>query len=121
MTASTCRAVAMLTDFFASDDIEATARRTGVVKRASKMTGKIFLALVPCGVWSDAATMLAPLAATVTQGGEQLAVSPEALQQRRHKRALVLLQAMIRHACTKVQSLAPVCDDGLWTSFPTVS
>ena len=92
----------MLTDFFASDDIEATARRTGVVKRASKMTGKIFRARVPCGVWRDAATTLAPLAATVPQGGEQLAVSPEALHQRRHKRALVLLQEMIRHALTKV-------------------
>src|SRR5439155_26097666 len=43
MTASTRSAVSMLTDFFASDDIEATARRSGFVKRASKITGKIFL------------------------------------------------------------------------------
>jgi hypothetical protein len=57
----------MLTDFFASDDIEATARRTGFVKRAAKITGKIFLALVTCGVWSDATTTLAQLAAKVTR------------------------------------------------------
>jgi hypothetical protein len=49
----------MLTDFFASDDIEAAARRTGFVKRASKLTGKLFLALVTFGAWSDATTTLA--------------------------------------------------------------
>lgn len=50
MTASPRSTVSMLTDSFASDDIEATARRTGFVKRASKITGKIFLALVTFGV-----------------------------------------------------------------------
>src|SRR6266702_6180770 len=120
MTASTRSAVSMLTDFFASDDIEATARRTGFVKRASKITGKIFLALVTFGVWSDAATTLAQLAAKVTQLGEQLEVSPEALHQRMHKRALVFLQEMIRQALTKVQALEKVCDDGLFTYFTKV-
>ena len=67
MTACTRSALAMLTDFFASDDIEATARRTGFVKRASKITGKLFLALVTFGSWSDAQTTLAQLAAKVTQ------------------------------------------------------
>jgi Transposase DDE domain len=110
----------MFTDFFASDDIEATARRTGLVKRASKITGKIFLALVTCGVWSDAAPTLAQLAAKVPQLGEQLAVSPEALHQRMHQPALVFLQAMIRQALTTGQSLDQVCDDGLLTSFPKV-
>lgn len=49
MTACTRSALAMLTDFFSSDDIEATARRTGFVKRAAKITGKLFLALVTFG------------------------------------------------------------------------
>jgi hypothetical protein len=57
----------MLTDFFASDDIEATARRTGFVKRTSKMTGKLFLTLVTFGSWSEAQTTLAQLAAKATQ------------------------------------------------------
>ncbi len=39
MPADTCSAVAMLTDFFATDDIEATARRTGFVQRTSKTDG----------------------------------------------------------------------------------
>jgi hypothetical protein len=60
------------------------------------------------------------LAAKVTQLGEQLEVSPEALQQRMHKRALVFLQEMIRKALTKVQTLDPVGDDGLLTYFSKV-
>src|SRR5439155_17119411 len=120
MTASTRSAVSMLTDFFASDDIEANARRSGFVKRASKITGKIFLALVTFGVWSDAATTLAQLAAKVTPLGEQLEVSPEALHQRMNKCALVFLQEMIRKALTKVQTLDQVCDDGLFTYFTKV-
>src|SRR5437870_12861425 len=94
MTASTRSAVSMLTDFFASDDFEATARRTGFVKRASKITGKIFLALVTFGVWSDAATTLAQLASKVMQFGEHLAMSREALDPRMHNRTLLLLQAI---------------------------
>lgn len=56
MTACTRSAVAMLTAFFASDDIDAAARRTGFVKRTSKMTGKLFLALLTFGVWRAAKT-----------------------------------------------------------------
>jgi len=110
----------MLTDFFSSDDIEATARRTGFVKRASKMTGKLFLALVTFGSWSDAQTTLAPLAAKVTQVVEHVEVSPEAIHQRMHKRALVFLQDMIRQALAKVQALEKVCADGLFTAFTKV-
>jgi len=120
MSEYTPSALAMLTEFFAADDIEHTARRTGFVKRASKITGKIFLALVTFGVWSDATTTLAQLAAKVTQLGEQLEVSPEALHQRMNKRALVFLQEMIRQALTKVQALEKVCDDGLFTYFTKV-
>jgi hypothetical protein len=110
----------MFTDFFASDDIEATARRTGFVKRASKLTGTLFLALVTFGSWSDAHTTLAPLAAKVTQVVEPVEVSPEAMHQRMNKRVLVFLQDMIRQALTKVQALETVCADGLFTSFPKV-
>ena len=120
MTACTRSALTMLTDFFSSDDIEATARRTGFVKRASKITGKLFLALVPFGSWSDAQTTLAPLAAKVTQVVEHLAVSPEAMHQRMNKRPLVFLQDMIRQALTKVQALEKVCADELFPAFAKV-
>jgi len=110
----------MLTDFFASDAIEATARRTGFVKRTSKLTGKLFLALVTFGAWSDATTTLAQLAAKVTQLDEQVEVSPEGIHQRMHQRALAFLQDMIRQALAKVQSVETVCDDGLFTDFTKV-
>ena len=120
MTACTRSALAMLTDFFASDDSEATARRPGFVQRASKLTGTLFLALVTFGSWSDAHTTLAPLAAQVTQVVEHVEVSPEAMHQRMNKRALVVLQDMIRQALTKVQALATVCTAGLFTTFTKV-
>src|SRR5713101_7481352 len=110
----------MLTAFFSSDAIETTARRTGFVKRASKITGKIFLALVTFGVWSDAKTTLAQLAAKVTQLGDHLEVSAEALHQRMNKRALTFLQDMICQALTKVQTIEKVCEDGLFASFTKV-
>jgi hypothetical protein len=110
----------MLTDFFSSDDIEATARRTGFVKRASKITGKLFLALVTFGSWSDATTTLAQLAAKVTQLGAHLAVSPEAIHQRLNHCAVAFLQDMICQALAKVPSLEKVCDDGLFTCFTKV-
>src|SRR5262249_48283596 len=105
---------------FSSDDIEATARRTGFVKRASKLTGKLFLALVTFGAWSDATTTLAQLAAKVTHLDEQVEVSPEAIHQRMNQRALAFLQDMIRQALAKVQSREKVCDDGLFTDFTKV-
>jgi hypothetical protein len=120
MTTCTRSAISMLTDFFSSDDIEAAARRTGFVKRASKLTGKLFLALVTFGTWSDATTTLAQLAAKVTQLDEQVEVSPEAIHQRMHQRALAFLQDMVRQALAKVQSIETVCDDGLFTAFTKV-
>jgi hypothetical protein len=44
--------VEKVTEFFASAQIEACARRTGFVRRASKIRGKVFLALVTLGAWS---------------------------------------------------------------------
>ena len=95
-------AVSMLTDFFSSDDIEAAARRTGFVKRVSKLTGKLFLALGTVGAWRDATTTLAQLAAKVTHWDEQVEVSPEAIHQRMHQRAVAFLQEMLRQALAKV-------------------
>jgi hypothetical protein len=117
MTTCTHSALSMVTDFFASDDIEAAARRTGFVKRASKLTGTLFLALVTFGAWSDATTTLAPWAAKVTHVDEQVEVSPEAIHQRMNQRALAFLQDMLHQALAKVQSREKVCDDGLFTDF----
>src|SRR5438105_4504884 len=102
MTACTRSAIAMFPDFFSSDDIEATARRTGFVKRASQITGKLFLALVTFGSWSNAHTSLAQLAAKVTQLDDQLEVSPEAMYQRMNKSALAFLQDLLSQALAKV-------------------
>src|SRR5215475_8160162 len=101
MTTGTRSAISMLTDFFASDAIEAAARRTGFVKRTSKLTGKLFLALVTFGAWSDATTTLAQLAAKVTQLDEQVEVSSEAI----HQRTLVhaLMDGFRRHLHLLVQ------------------
>jgi Transposase DDE domain len=113
-------ALTMLTEFFSAEHIEASARRTGFVKRASKMTGKLFLALVTFGVWSDAHTSLAQLAAKVTQLDDQLEISPEAIYQRMNKGALAFLQDMIRQALAKVHVLEKVCEDGLFPGFTKV-
>ena len=111
----------MLTEFFTAEHIEAAARRTGFVKRASKITGKLFLALVTFGVWSDAQTRLAPLAAKVTPLDERLAISPEAIDQRMNKSAHAFLQEMIRHALATGHSRDKGCAAGLLTSLTTVS
>ena len=122
MTACTRRAVSMFTDFFTSDDIEAAARRTGFVKRAAKMTGTLFLALVTFGSWSEANTTLAQLAAKATPLDPQVEVSPEAMHQRMNtKRALAFLQDILSQALAKVQAIDHVCDAGLLTSFTKVS
>jgi Transposase DDE domain len=120
MAEYTSSALCMLTDFFSSADIERTARRTGFVKRASHITGKLFLALVTFGGWSEAHTTLAQLAAKVAQLGTPVEVSPEAIHQRMNKRAHAFLQDMIRQALAKVQALEKVCDDGLFTFFTKV-
>ena len=120
MPAGTRSAIAMLTDFFAAADIEATARRTGFVQRASKITGKLFLALVTFGTWSEGKTTLAQLAAKGTQLRQPVEVSPEALHQRMNKQALAFLQDMLRQVLAKLQALTPVGDDGLFAAFHKV-
>src|SRR6266853_4754058 len=120
MPAGTRSAIAMLTDFFVADDIEATARRTGFVQRTSKITGKLFLALVTFGTWSEGKTTLAQLAAKGTQLRQPVEVSPEALHQRMNKQALTFLQDMLRQVLAKLQALTPVGDDGLFAAFHKV-
>ena len=120
MTPCSRRAVSLLTDFFASDAIEAAARRTGFVKRTSKLTGQLFLALVTFGAWGDATTTLPQWAAKVPQWDEQVAVSPAAIHQRLNQRALAFLPDRLRLALAKVPSVAHVCNDGLCTDFTQV-
>jgi hypothetical protein len=120
MPACTRRAVSMLTEFLTSDDIEATARRTGFVQRASKITGTRFLALMTFGTWREANTTLAPFAAKIPPLGQHVDVAPEALHQRMHQTAMAFLQAMRRQALAKVQALEHVGDDGLCTAFTHV-
>ena len=110
----------MLTECLATEHLEAAARRTGFVKRTSKMTGKIFLALVTFGVWSDASTTCAPLAAKATPLDEPVAVSPEAIYQRMHKRAQAFLQEMIQHALAKTHAIEKVCDQAFCAYFTKV-
>src|SRR5439155_11634960 len=94
MPAGTRRAIAMFTDFFAAADLEATARRTGFVQRTAKITGTLLLALVPVGTGREGQTTLAHLAAKGTPWCQPGAVSPEAMPQRMHQKALAFLQDM---------------------------
>jgi hypothetical protein len=119
-TVATLSTLAMLTEVFSSEHIEAAARQTGFVKRASNITGTIFLPVVTFGGWSAANTTFAPLAAQVTPCVEHLEVSPEAIDQRMHKRAHALLQEMIQPACATIHARTPECDDGLLASLAKV-
>ena len=117
MPAGTRRAIAMFTDFFAAADLEATARRTGFVQRTSKITGTLLLALVPVGTGREGQTTLAHLAAKGTPWCQPGAVSPEAMHQRMHKKALAFLQDMLRQVLATLPSLTPVGDAGLFAAL----
>ena len=110
-------ALTRLTEFFSAGHIEASARRSGFVQRASKITGKVFLALVTFGQWSAPKTSLAQLAAKAAQLDEPVDVSPEAIQQRMNGRALTFLRELIQTAFAKLHTADTVCDQGLFTSF----
>jgi Transposase DDE domain len=112
--------VRMLTEFFTTEHIEASARRTKFVQRASKITGKLFLALVTFGRWSAPTTSLAQLAAKAAQIEEPVDITPEALQQRMNERALAFWQAMIETAFTKLQTGDTDCDEALFAPFGRV-
>src|SRR5712692_3118910 len=112
--------LAMLTEFFSAAQIEAAARRTGCVQRASKITGKLFLALVTFGSWSTTKTSLAQLAAKGAQLPKPLEVSPEAIHQRMTHRALAFLQERIQTAFAKLYASDTVCDESLFAHFTSV-
>src|SRR5918996_2049307 len=120
MAEQSSSALAMLTEFFSAEHSEAVARQTGFVRRTSKITGNIFLALITFGMWSDAKTMLAQLAAKVPQLRQHVAVSPEAIYQRMNKRALAFLQELIRQAFVKLQSCQEEYEETLFTPFANV-
>jgi Transposase DDE domain len=109
-----------LTEFFSTAHIEASARRTGFVRRTSKITGKVFLALVTLGQWSTPKTSLGQLAAKAAQLADPVAVSPEALHQRMNPRALAFLRELIQTAFAKFHTPDTVCDAALFTPFPQV-
>ena len=121
MPIGTHSTLSRLTDVFSSDDIEAAARRPGFVKRASKLTGTLCLALGTFGAWRDATTPLAQWAAQVTHWDEQVAGAPDALHQRMNQRALAVLPAMSRPVLAKGHSREKVCDDGLFPYCTKVS
>lgn len=112
--------VEKITEFFATAQIEACARRTGFVRRTSKITGKVFLALVTVGTWSLAKTSLAQLAAKGAQLPTPVDVSPEALHQRMTQRAVAFLRAMLQRAFAKLHTENTWCDDGLFAAFTAV-
>ena len=112
--------VTKLTEFFSADQIEASARRTKFVQRASKISGKLFLALVTFGRWSAPKTSLAQLAAKAAQIEQPVEVTPEALQQRLNARAVAFLQDLLRTAFAKLHTRDMVCDEALFAPFARV-
>jgi hypothetical protein len=105
---------------FTTEHSEASARRTKFVQRASKMTGKSFLALVTFGRWSVPKTSLAQLAAKAAQLAEPVAVTPEAVQQRMNDRAVAFLQDLLQTAFAKLHTADTGCDQALFTPFGRV-
>jgi hypothetical protein len=110
-------AVAKLTEFFSADQLEASARRTTVVQRTSKITGKLFLALVTFGRWSTPKTTVAQLAAKAAQLAVPVEITPEALQQRMTARAVAFLREVLQTAFAKLHTGETVCNDGLVAPF----
>jgi len=108
------------TEFFATDQIEASARRTKFVLRASKITGKVFLALVTFGRWSTPKTTVAQVAAKAAQLDEPVDFTPAALQQRMTARAGAFLQEVRQTAFVQLHAVGTVCEDGLFAAFGRV-
>src|SRR5262245_11329591 len=112
--------VEKLTEFFAADQIEASARRTKFVQRASKITGKLFLALVTLGRWSTAKTTVPQLAAKAAQLDEPVEITPAALQQRMTARAVAFLPDLLQTAFAKLHTGDLICEEGIFAPFPRV-
>jgi DDE family transposase len=112
--------VEKVTEFFATSQIEACARRTGFVRRTSKITGKVFLALVTLGAWSARRTSLGQLAAKAAQLPTPVDVSPEALHQRMTRRAVAFLRELLQPAFAQLHTAHTWGDDGLFAPFTAV-
>jgi len=112
--------VEKVTEFFAPAQLEACARRTGFVRRTSKITGKVFLALVTLGAWSTRKTSLGQLAAKAAQLPRPVDISPEALHQRRTQRAVAFLRDLLQTAFAKLHKGDTICDTGVWAPFTAV-
>lgn len=110
--------VAKLTEFFSADQIEASARRTKFVQRTSKITGKVFLALITFGRWGAPKTTVPQLAAKAALLDEPVEITPEALQQRMTARAVAFLRELLQTAFAKLHTGETICDDGLFAPFP---
>jgi len=109
-----------LTEFFAADQIEASARRTKFVQRTSKITGKLLLALVTFGRWSAPKTPVPQLAAKAAQLDVPVEITPEALQQRMTERAVAFLRDLLQTAFVKLHTEERGCEDGLFAPFGCV-
>ena len=120
MTESWHSTIAKLTEFFSTAQIEASARRTKFVQRTSKITGKLFLALVTFGRWSAPKTTVAQLAAKAAQLDLPVDMTPAALQQRMTDRALAFLREVLQLAFVKLHAVGTVCEDGLFAAFGRV-
>lgn len=112
--------VEKVTEFFATAQVEASARRTGFVRRTSKISGKVLLALVPVGTWSTRTTALAQLAATAAQLPTPVDISPEALHQRMTRRAVAFLRELLQRAFAQLHLGDTVWDAGLFAAFSAV-
>ena len=112
--------VEKLTEFFSSDQIEASARRTKFVQRASKITGKVFVALMTLGRWSTANTTVPQLAAKAAQLDQPVDITPEALQQRMTARAVAFLQDLVQTAFAKLHTGDTICEEGIFAPFSRV-
>jgi Transposase DDE domain len=112
--------VETLTEFFSADQIEASARRTKFVQRASKITGKLFLALVTFGRWSAARTTVSQLAAKAAQLDVPVEITPEALQQRMTARAVAFLRDLLQTAFAKLHTGDTIGEEGIFAPFPRV-
>lgn len=112
--------VAKVSEFFSPEQIEARARRTKFVHRTSKITGKLFVALVTVGRWSSPTTSVAQLAAKAAQLDVPVPVTPEALQQRMTARAGAFLPDLLQTAFHRLHLQCPAGDPALCAPFPRV-
>jgi hypothetical protein len=112
--------IARRPEVFATDQLEASARRTQVVQGASKITGKLFLALVTLGRWSTPKTSVAQGAAKAAQLEQPVAVTPEAEQQRRNERAVAFLRDLLQTAFPQLPTVDTRCDEARFAPFARV-